>query len=223
SEAADPPVGSDRVEAVPTAGDQLVRIALVARVPDETVVGKVEDPVERERDLDDSEVRPEVAAVSIDDLGDPLADLCREALELGEREPLEVMGMVYVVENLVHRPLLSRRARRSGRDCAVSSSASASHRPPPPRLRRGVPESPESAPRPSSASESESEPPFDPPRIASPASPTRDAEPSSTARRPPESAPAGSCEKSIGSHSRPSTPASRRRISTRPCAARRSS
>ena len=44
------------------AGEDLVRVGLVADVPDDAVVGRVEDVVQRDRQLDRAEVRRQVAA-----------------------------------------------------------------------------------------------------------------------------------------------------------------
>ena len=53
---------ADRLEAVAAAGEQLVDVALVGDVPDDLVRRAVEDAVEGERQLDDAEVRGEVAS-----------------------------------------------------------------------------------------------------------------------------------------------------------------
>ena len=77
-EAADAVDLAERVEPLEAAGQQLVRVRLVAGVPDDPVAGRLEHPVERERDLDDAERGAEVAARRGDGPDDRLADLARE-------------------------------------------------------------------------------------------------------------------------------------------------
>jgi hypothetical protein len=50
------------LEAVAAAGQQLVHVGLVAGVPQDDVTGRVEDPVQGQRQLDGTEVRAEVAS-----------------------------------------------------------------------------------------------------------------------------------------------------------------
>ena len=57
-----PPVLPHRVDAIEPAGKHLVDITLVADVEDELVARSIENPVERDRQLHDAEVRPEMAA-----------------------------------------------------------------------------------------------------------------------------------------------------------------
>jgi hypothetical protein len=116
TEAADPLVRAEGVEPVPPSRDQLVGVCLVADVPDEPVPGQVEHAMEGQRDLDGAEVGGEVAAVGIDDLHDPRADLAREPLQLFEGEVLQVVAVIDSREDVGHRVLLARspgRGRRS--------------------------------------------------------------------------------------------------------------
>ncbi len=53
---------AQRADAVAPAGEDLVRIGLVADVPDQLVVGRVEDVVQRDREFDDAEAGAEMAA-----------------------------------------------------------------------------------------------------------------------------------------------------------------
>ena len=66
-------------------GEELVDVRLVAGVEDERVVGRVEDAVKRDRELDDAEVRPEVATGARDVLDEELADLGGELLRAVRR------------------------------------------------------------------------------------------------------------------------------------------
>ena len=61
-EAADAAELAQRVHAVAPAGEDLVRVGLVADVPHQAVVGGVEDVVQRDRQLDRAEVARQVAA-----------------------------------------------------------------------------------------------------------------------------------------------------------------
>ena len=68
---------ANRVEAILASGYQLVRICLMADVPDESVFGEVENVVQGKRDLHGAQVGGEVAAIGVDHLHDPLANLAR--------------------------------------------------------------------------------------------------------------------------------------------------
>ena len=61
-EAADAVELAQRAEPVEAAGQELVRVGLVAGVPDDPVARRLEQPMERDRQLDDAERRAEVAA-----------------------------------------------------------------------------------------------------------------------------------------------------------------
>ena len=60
--AGQPALGAQRVEAVGAAGEHLVDVGLVAGVEDDPVGGRVEDPVQRDGQLDHAEVGAQVAA-----------------------------------------------------------------------------------------------------------------------------------------------------------------
>ena len=60
-------------------------VGLVAGVEDERVVGRVEDAVQRDRELDDAEVRAEVPAGAGDVLDEELADLGGELVAADRR------------------------------------------------------------------------------------------------------------------------------------------
>ena len=61
-EAGKPAFLAQRADAVAAAGQDLVRIGLVADIPDQPVVRRVEDVVQRDRQLDDAEAGAEMAA-----------------------------------------------------------------------------------------------------------------------------------------------------------------
>src|SRR6202011_4370023 len=68
AESGDAIVLANRVKPIAAAGDQLVRIALVAGVENELIARRVEDVVQRQRELDDAEVAAEMSADLRDDL-----------------------------------------------------------------------------------------------------------------------------------------------------------
>src|SRR5262249_49505496 len=76
----------DGTEAVAPASDELVRIRLVANVPNELVAWSVEGNVQRQRQLDDAQIRRQVPTTQRDRLDDLLAYLMRELGQLRMRE-----------------------------------------------------------------------------------------------------------------------------------------
>ena len=93
-----PAVLADARQLVAAAGQHLVRIGLVADVPEDLVARRVEHAVQRDRQLAGAEVRAEVAADLADRVDDVLAHLLRELLELVLVELLEVVRAVDAVE-----------------------------------------------------------------------------------------------------------------------------
>ncbi len=73
-----------------TAGDELVRINLVAGVPDETVGAEVKDAVQSEAELDDAEVRCEVGRPFFQQVAQHIADFRGQLGELGIRHAVQV-------------------------------------------------------------------------------------------------------------------------------------
>ena len=61
-EAGKPVLLAQRADAVAAAGQDLVRIGLVADIPDQPVVRRVEDVVQRDRQFDDAKPGAEMAA-----------------------------------------------------------------------------------------------------------------------------------------------------------------
>ena len=86
------PLGPDRVQLGGAAGDQLVRVDLVAGVPDQAVLGEVERQVQGQAELDDAEVAGEVRRAAADDADELVAHLPGELLEVRLGERLEVGG-----------------------------------------------------------------------------------------------------------------------------------
>ena len=100
---------ADRVELVAPPGQHLVRVGLVADVPEDLVARGLEQAVERDRQLAGAEVGAEVAADLADRVDDQLADLLGELLELGVVEALEVLRAVDAVEEPLARRLVPSR------------------------------------------------------------------------------------------------------------------
>ena len=84
---------AQRPEALEPAGQQLVRIGLVPGVPDDAVARAVQQPMERDRQLDDAQRAAQVAAGLATVLDDALAQLAAQrAAALGVVEPLRSAG-----------------------------------------------------------------------------------------------------------------------------------
>src|SRR5205823_1842008 len=61
---------TDRREAVPPAGEELVGVGLVSDVPDDAVARRREDPVQRDCQLDGAQRRAEVPTTAGDDVNE---------------------------------------------------------------------------------------------------------------------------------------------------------
>ena len=94
-----------RGERLASTGDQLVDVGLVAGVPQDDVVGRVEHPVQRQRELDGAEVRAEVATDPVHGVDDDGADLLGELIERWIVESAEVRRAVDVVQKHPKRHL----------------------------------------------------------------------------------------------------------------------
>ena len=98
AERREPLVLADRRQLVAAAGEDLVRIGLVADVPEDLVARRVEQRVERDRDLAGAQVGPEVAPDLADRVDDQLTHLLRDPLELVVREPVQVLRLFDLLE-----------------------------------------------------------------------------------------------------------------------------
>ena len=83
---------------VAAAGEDLVRVGLMADVPDQPVVRRVEDVVQRHRQLDHAQAGTEMAAGHRHRVDRLLAQLGRQLHEAGAIEPAQVAGLVDLVE-----------------------------------------------------------------------------------------------------------------------------
>ena len=77
---------AQRPHACAPAGQYLVRIGLVADVPDEPVVRRVENAVQRDGQFDDAEARAEMPSGDRNDVNGLLAELGRHLLQRVPRE-----------------------------------------------------------------------------------------------------------------------------------------
>ena len=85
-EAGQPVLLAQRADAVAAAGQDLVRIGLVADVPDQPVVRRVEDVVQRDGQLDDAEPGAQMAAGVRDGVDQLSAQLVRQLRQVAFRQ-----------------------------------------------------------------------------------------------------------------------------------------
>ena len=81
-----------------TPGDDLVHVCLMPRVPQDRIGGRLEHAVERQRQLDCSEVAAQVAGVLGNRLHDEVANLTSEIRELGKAQFAKVGGLPDVLQ-----------------------------------------------------------------------------------------------------------------------------
>jgi hypothetical protein len=93
---------ADRRELVATAGQDLVRVGLVADVPEDLVLGRLEQRVQGDGQLAGPEVGPEVTADFADRVDDVLADLLGHLGEVVLVERMEVARVVDAVQDAGH-------------------------------------------------------------------------------------------------------------------------
>ena len=98
AERREPAVLADRRELVAAAGQDLVRVGLVADVPEDLVARRVEQRVQRDGELAGAEVGAEVPADLADRVDDVLADLLGELGQLLVGELVQVLGAVDAIE-----------------------------------------------------------------------------------------------------------------------------
>ena len=102
--------GADGVKPVLAAGQKLVDINLMADIPDEFVLGRVENPMQSEGQFDHAKVGPEMSAV-FGEFGDQLvADFFRQLMQVAAASvfsrgtvhpPYRGIGSYFVNCNLV--------------------------------------------------------------------------------------------------------------------------
>ena len=101
-EAADTPALADGAHPVAATGHDLVRIGLVADVPDQFVVGRVENIVDGHGQFDHAKPRAEMAAGHRDGGDHLFANLVRQLLELALVELANVCRVLDLVEQRSH-------------------------------------------------------------------------------------------------------------------------
>ena len=83
-------LGPHRMELRIATGEQLVRIDLVAGIPDQPVVEEIKRLMQREAELDDTQVRREMGAAARDQIAKDLAHFARQPFELGQRKVVQI-------------------------------------------------------------------------------------------------------------------------------------
>ena len=130
---------AQRAEAVLAARDDLVDVGLVPGVPDDPVARRVEDPVQREGDLDDAEARAEVPTGARDRVDEEVADLRGEDGQLAAASGFRSRDPGRSPAGSTSSPRRPRGTRR------VLRTLDARTRPAPARHSRGTCRSPRSA------------------------------------------------------------------------------
>ena len=98
-EAADAAIGADGLEGFAAAGQYFVGIGLMPHIPDEFVVGCVEDIVEGYSELDGAEARGQVAGMGREGVNDICTQFVGNALQFVRIELFEVGGTVDVAKS----------------------------------------------------------------------------------------------------------------------------
>jgi hypothetical protein len=101
-EARDPAVLPQVRHALAPAGEDLVRVGLVADVPHQAIVGRVEHVMQRDGQLDRAEVRAEMSARLRDRLQQVPAQFDGQLLQLGAIESPQVSRRSHALEQFVH-------------------------------------------------------------------------------------------------------------------------
>src|SRR5262249_27897438 len=133
---------ANRSEVLVSTRDQLVRINLVAGIPDKPVTAEVEGQVQGEAQFDDSQIAGEGGRPQTQHADKFVAHLPGELLQLLVREPLKVLGRFDLRQQFAHGKLhyrsrltiifiMSTRGRAgapSGRSASSAWSASSAAR-----------------------------------------------------------------------------------------------
>ncbi len=115
---------ADGADTLAATGQDLVRIALMTDVPDQAVVGRVEDIMEGDRQFDDAQPRAQMAAGGADGRDRLGPQFVGELPQLLGGQATKVVGGVHRVEqrglrNVCHLTGLSQ--QNDGVDCHCSS------------------------------------------------------------------------------------------------------
>jgi hypothetical protein len=101
------------LEAVAPTGEEFVDVGLVAGVPKNDVLGRLEDAMESDGEFDDAEIGAEMPARLDDARDDELADLLTEFVELLIGEWLKIVGCLDGRQDHEDQPTTGSRTRRS--------------------------------------------------------------------------------------------------------------
>ena len=93
------------LEARLTPGDDLVHVRLVARVPKQCVLRRIEHAMQCEGQFDDTKIRTEVARVFSDGLHDEIANLTRQLVEFVVVQCPQIRGFVDLLQDHDNRTL----------------------------------------------------------------------------------------------------------------------
>src|SRR5439155_12624822 len=93
---------ANRMRAVFASREQLVNVDLMAYVPDKFVLRGIEDMVQRETQLDDAEVWPQVTAIFGKYRDQFVPDLLGQLTELSQRQFLNVFRFVHQFQITTH-------------------------------------------------------------------------------------------------------------------------
>jgi hypothetical protein len=85
-------------KAVHTTGQDLVRIALVANIPDHAVALEIEDLVQGDGELDHAEIATEVSAGLLNSVEQEHAHLLAQSCQLFDAEAIEITGRANALE-----------------------------------------------------------------------------------------------------------------------------
>ena len=117
----------DRVDAVAAAGEDLVRIALVADIPDQAVVRRVVQVMQRDGEFDYAQARAEMTAAAGDLLDQERAQFARDRRQFACGELAQVGGRVdlgqqRIVRGIDHLSIFVY-ATSLGKDCGAGVAA----------------------------------------------------------------------------------------------------
>jgi hypothetical protein len=105
-ETAEPFVLPKGVKRVLSSRDQFVGITLVSHIPDEFVLGEVEDIMKGNAEFHHTEIRSEVSSAPRNSLDDLLSDLATEPIEFFKIESFDVRRFLYVVQDFAHQSII---------------------------------------------------------------------------------------------------------------------
>ena len=91
----------DGMQLIAPSGQYLMRIGLMADIPNEAVVRRVEHIMQRDGELDRPETGGKMAATGTDAVDEELSQLVGQGLELAERQPAQVRRNIDGIEQRI--------------------------------------------------------------------------------------------------------------------------